>query len=204
MTDLRDSDRLFALVHVPTVHRVAVAAVFALDEQLGAIVASTTQPLIGQLRLTWWYDQLCALPAVPGGQPLLAALALAFAQSGLPGTELARLVEGWEALLEPLPHDDATLLVYAQGRATMFAVTAQILGCTIDARMGEGWALADYAGRCTDKATTVRGYVLARERLAGSIRLPRSLRVLARLARADAATDRLLPRTPWRLWRAAI
>jgi CPA2 family monovalent cation:H+ antiporter-2 len=38
--DLIDPDRVFALGHVPARHRAAVAAVWALDEQLGLIIAS--------------------------------------------------------------------------------------------------------------------------------------------------------------------
>ena len=67
MTVLSDPDRSFALDHVPTAQRDGVAALWALDEHLGQLVASTTQPPLGQMRLLWWRE---ALETGARGQPL--------------------------------------------------------------------------------------------------------------------------------------
>ena len=197
-----DADRAFALVHVPAVVRARVATLWQLDARLGAIVAATTQPMVGQLRLTWWHEALTALPDAPVGEPLLAALTDVVA-AGIAGHELARLVEGWEVLLDPLPLPDDVLLAYAGARgATVFALTSRLMGGIVSDTVGTGWALADFARRCSDVETAARSFVLARERL-DRIAGPRALRVLARLARADAAAGKLLPRRWWRLLDAA-
>ena len=203
VTATLDPDRQFALVHVPPPARAAVLAVWELDVRLGAIVAATTQPMVGQLRLTWWHDALSALPAAPVGEPLLAALGSEVVPAGISGTQLAALVEGWEYLLDPLPLPDDVLLAYAGRGGAVFTITAALMGTASVERVGEGWALADFAGRCSDADTAARAYALASERLSpersATSSLPRSLRVLMRLSRGDAAARGRLTRTRWRL-----
>lgn len=197
-----DPDRDFALVHVPTSTRDAVAALWALDAALGRIVASTSQPMIGQMRLTWWHD---AMLAGRGGEPVLAALTTHVHPIGIDGAALVPLVEGWEVLLDPLPLGADALYVHARARGdTLFALSAQAMGCPIAAGAGGGWALADFAGRCSDAVTARAAYAQARLRLRSVDRLPRALRILAHLAARDAAAERRTPRTRWQLLRASF
>lgn len=205
MTDTLDPDRAFALTHVPPGAKPAVEALFALDVRLGAIVATTTQPMVGQMRMTWWHEALSGLNAGDErGEPVLDALAASVVgKAGIDGTMLARLVEGWEVLLDPLPLDDDTLATYADARGgALFALVARAVGQHTDGAAGAGWALADFAWRCSDADTAMRARRMAGERLGDTRQvgaLPRSLRILARLARADVANGAPLPRTFWRL-----
>lgn len=156
----------------------SAAALFALDETLGGIVRATTQPLVGQMRLTWWHE---ALVALDGGEvrahPVLAALVAA----GVPGAAAAAMIDGWEELLdEDLP--DTALASYAAARGgTLFTLA----GNEHAAPAGAGWALADLAANVSDAALAARIAALARDRLAAALASgwPVAARPLGGLAR---------------------
>lgn len=203
MIDLIDPDRVFALGHVPARYRAAVAAVWALDEQLGQIIASTTQPMVGQMRLLWWRD---ALEKRVPGHPLLAEMTAAF-DCGIEAEALGGLIDGWEELLEPLPFDEARLAAFAEARGgALFALTARICGVAWAPRAwapgaGAGWALADFGLRCSDDVTSSRALAMASKILYefNVKELPRPLRILVRFARQDIKSGRKKTRTPWKL-----
>ncbi|UVO53222.1 squalene/phytoene synthase family protein [Sphingomonas sp. SUN039] len=201
MIEPTDPDRAFALGHVPGAQRAAVAALWALDEQLGQIVASTTQPMVGQMRLLWWREVLISGVS---GHPLLAELTSVRA-CGIDTEALGTIVEGWEELLEPLPLSEAQLAAYAAQRGTqLFALTAQICDVTCPAEAGAGWALADFGFRCSDPVTSSRALGLAREILATAEprRLSRPLRILVRLAQGDVTAGKKTVRSRWKLLRS--
>lgn len=183
-----------------------MTALWTLDATLGTIVASTTQPLVGQLRLTWWHEALSGLDkATVRGEPVLAALAGDVIATGrVDAAALALLVEGWEALLEPMPLDRVALESYADGRAAMFDLSAAILGTLGDRPSARGWALADFALRCSDDVTAGRAWDLTAVALADACMsgLPRSLRSLARLTEADCALRERAKRSLWRRLRS--
>jgi phytoene synthase len=204
--DLIDPDRVFALGHVPARHRAAVAAVWALDEQLGQIIASTTQPMVGQMRLLWWRE---ALEKRVPGHPLLAEMTAAF-DCGIEAEALGGLIDGWEELLEPLPLDEARLAAFAEARGgALFALTARICGVAWAPGAwapgaGAGWALADFGLRCSDEVTSSRALAIA-SRLLGEVdvkKLPRALRILVRFSKQDVESGVKKTRTPWKLLRS--
>ena len=201
MIDLIDPDRVFALGHVPARHRAAVAAVWALDEQLGQIIASTTQPMVGQMRLLWWRE---ALEKRVPGHPLLAEMTAAF-DFGIEAEALGGLIDGWEELLEPLPLDEARLAAFAEARGgALFALTARICGVASAPGAGAGWALADFGLRCSDEVTSSRALAIA-SRLLGEVdlkKLPRALRILVRFSKQDVESGVKKTRTPWKLLRS--
>jgi len=126
-----------------------VDALFALDRQLGDIVRTTVQPIVGQMRLTWWYEALRALDsAPPPAQPLLTELAIRVSPIGVTGSALARMSEGWEILLDDERSDDASIAEFARLRGGgLFASAGCLLGATSDMleQAGTIWALADLA-----------------------------------------------------------
>lgn len=201
--EIVNQDLRFALLHAAPPARDAMAAVLALDETLGAIVAHTRDLFVGQLRLTWWHEALSTLqPSEHRGQPILDALA---ASRQVEPLRLLPIVEGWEALLDPLPLPDAALLAYATGRgATLFDAISR-LSCGVTASSaGEVWALAEFANRCSDADTVSRAWSIAAARpMSLPAGLPRPLRILARLAHADVVARARVERTRWRLLRAA-
>ena len=60
----------------PRYARAAVRVVLALHDRLAQIITTSREPLLGQIKLAWWRDQLVALDsgAVPP-EPLLRAVA---------------------------------------------------------------------------------------------------------------------------------
>src|SRR3546814_2017922 len=90
--------------------------VWALDAWMAEIIRSTSEPMIGQMRLTWWHEALTKDPKAGGsGEPLMAALR----RQVLPlsgGESLLSLIDGWEVLLQPLPLSDSKLVAFAEQR----------------------------------------------------------------------------------------
>ncbi|MDB5712725.1 MAG: hypothetical protein JWO15_122 [Sphingomonadales bacterium] len=187
--ELADDERTLALGHAPAALRRGVSAIWQLDETLGRIVASTTEPMIGQMRLTWWHERLCGLDAeeLPA-EPLLQDLAHYALHHDVTGTDLASLIEGWEALLDPLPLGQEELALFAEKRGgTLFRLSARLLGSHADEYAGQGWALVDFARHCSDAETAGRAMTMARDRLnQPGEKLAKPLRILTRLAQARA------------------
>lgn len=182
--------------YAPGAYRPAHRLIWAYDERLAALVRSTTQPMIGQMRIAWWDEVLDASAAgeagVKGaGDPLVDALrAAGIAQR--PG--LARMLDGWEALLET-PLGDEALLLFAEARGgglfSALADSADDDGAW--AAAGGLWALWDLAAHLSPgDPAAARAMTLARRWL-GSVdamrwtRADKPLRIATLLARADVA-----------------
>lgn len=193
---LADPERALAVAYAPSPARAALAALFALDERMGAIVASTTEPMIGLMRLAWWREALEQLDqdAVPA-EPLLQDVAKHIVPLGVRGASLGAIEDGWAALLDSDAVQASALRHGHERGCWLFAAAATILGAT-DERLpsaGEGWALADLAHRhgnaqmraaARDRAQTILGG-LGRQRWP---RAARPLAALAVLARRDVAS----------------
>ena len=178
------AERALALSYAPAETRTALRALFALDEALAGVLRTTREPMVGQMRLTWWHEALSALDSGPApANPVLRGLAGVTARA--PGAMLAGMVEGWEALLDE-PLDSAAMERFAAARGGgLFRAAAAVLGRD-DPRLedaGEGWALADLARHLGDANKAALARALAAPRLAGALRRrwPRRLRALGAL-----------------------
>jgi 15-cis-phytoene synthase len=195
-----------ALAYAPPKMRDAVAALWALDAALGRVVATTSEPMIGQMRLTWWHERLSDLDSglVPE-EPVLTDLTSLVRDHDVTGSQLAALVEGWEVLLEPLPLGEACLREFSEKRGeTLFTLSAQILGLPVSAGLGAGWALMDFAMHCSDVTTRKRAQALFKPM---PIKGPKSLRILARIARLKAMQsldEVVMPVSRWTMLRAVL
>jgi 15-cis-phytoene synthase len=197
MTPDLDLDRALALAYVPASDRPALAALWALDAAFGRALAGGREPLIGRIKLAWWRDSLERLDREPPpGEPALQALARHVLPTGVTGTELGAMEEGWAHLASADPLGEAGLLGYAAGRGgRLFRLSARLLGGEGGeevGRAGEGWALVDLARRSAGSAEADAALAAARARL-GAGRWPRRLRplgMLAALARRDAEPGR--------------
>lgn len=135
-------DRRLALGYAPATARPLFLGLYALDAKLAGIVRSAREPMLGQLKLAWWRDQLAKpVAARPLGEPVLAALT----PWGDNATALAALVDGWEPLLGDDYPAKADLADFAAARGTACAALAGLLGADPEAarRAGQGWALGD-------------------------------------------------------------
>lgn len=137
-----------ALAYAPARSRLPTLALFALDARLAGLLRHSREPMLAQLRLSWWRESLARdYREWPEGEPLLAAL-----RSWEGGHQrLAALVDGWEALTGPAPLPGQALQAMAHGRAEAFGALAHAIGRGQEApaayRLGEQWALADLAMR---------------------------------------------------------
>lgn len=164
--EVRDPERRLATAYAARADRAALSALWALDETLAGLLGGTSEPMIGQMRLTWWHEALCGLDrGVVPDQPLLRGLADSVIGRGIAGTTLAAMIDGWEVLLDPDPIDDAALLVHADQRGTaLFGAIGSVLGCGPGdslAEAGRGWALIDLGLHLRDAAARARCFALA-------------------------------------------
>lgn len=205
-----DPERALALSYAPASSRAGLAALLDLDETLGQTLRTTREPLVGQMRLTWWHGALCGLDAgPPPAQPVLQALAQTVLPRGVTGSALARMIDGWEALLDPAPLDRERLDMFAAQRgAGLFEMAGRILGAGDPlAAMGAGWALADLVGHARAAAEMAQARTLAMEALGPALarkwsRPARPLGALALIARMDL-TSTSPPGAPRRVARLA-
>ncbi len=193
-----------ALAYASAATRLPLLTLLAFDARLAGIVRGSREPMLAQLRLAWWREQLRADPASrPQGEPLLAAL------TGWPGplAALAGLVDGWEGMTGAAPLESARFAALAAARGQCFAaLAASPQGHEAARRMGRNWALADIAGRLTHPAEREAALALALAQDWRRAALPRGLRPLAVLhglaARAIRAGDAAPADTPRALFTA--
>jgi len=182
-----DPGHALALSYAPPAARAALETLFALDDRLATIVRSTREPLVGQMRLTWWHEALTRLDSAPAPQePVLQAIALSVLPGRVSGTSLAAMTDGWETLLQA-EVDPATIEAFAIERGgRLFEAASRILGVE-DRRIGiagEGWALVDLSRSVTDPslANLARSLAHARFETAFGARWPRAARSLGAVA----------------------
>lgn len=174
------TERRLALAYAPKAARPLVLGLFALDTRLAGIVRQAREPMLGQLKLSWWRDRLKADPVAGQlGDPLLALLD----GWGEQRSALAGLVDGWEHLLNEEPLDQQALIAFAAARGMACAELAERLAVPEAipeaARAGRNWALVDLALGLSDPAERERAAVLIAEQDWRTVKLPRRLRPLA-------------------------
>lgn len=186
MHGIADPDRALALTYALADRRLALAALFRLDEALGQIVRGARDPLLGQMRLTWWHEALSGLsPDIVPPDPVLADLLTSGVVPGaVDGVELAGMIDGWEGLLE----EPADLTRFATDRGgRLFAMAGRVLGegtgpVDLDAAGGL-WALADLARHSSSEggASEALSAACVRVPAATAVRWPGRLRALGAL-----------------------
>ena len=179
--DLFPLPQRLALNYAPAHLRAPTAALFALDARLGELVAKANEPLLAQLRLAWWRDELSKAPTDRAkGDPILDAIGETWT-----GEEraLVRLIDGWEQLVGEAPLPTPAIDGFASGRAGAFAALARLAGQSAAEegadQAGRIWALADFAARVSnvEERQTALGLADAHGHRFPS--LPRALRPLA-------------------------
>lgn len=189
--------------------RGGLSALFAFDERLGGIVSSTSEPMIGLMRLAWWREALEKLDRDPApAEPLLGLIADNALPRGITGASLAAIEDGWAALLDGEPDAEAIARHGRERGANLFRAAAALLGAD-DARLataGEVWALADLGYRHSNPQARDSALARARSLAAAMSSGPwapaaRPLAALFVLARRDALAQRRAQGAPGRLLR---
>ena len=185
-------EQKLALLHADKHVAQTLGAFLMLDRRLGRFVSDAKEPILAQMRLAWWRDQL-AKPCDqrPTGDRILDQLSAYWL-----GEEAAliALVDGWEQLLAepPLPAEAAS--EFASGRAQCFAAVARLQGFDpVDAaHCGVTWAFGDLAARISDPEERALIRQQASQQCAAKFSLPfqlRALTILGTLARRALARD---------------
>ena len=178
---------------MPAGIRPAFATLWNLDLALADVVATSSEPALGAIRLAWWRERLEELDTgkPPPGEPRLSAIARQLLSRGVTGKELSQLEEAWLPLLEPFPWGERQADGLKRRGRILFGIGARLLGEEAkDAEMaGEVWALVDGADHCSDLQSRI---FLHREAASALSQLPRKvpralrpLTVLAALAAYD-------------------
>jgi phytoene synthase len=186
-----------ALAYAPAPARIPTLALLALDARLAGIVRRSHEPMLAQLRLAWWREQLGSShdDGWADGEPILAGLR---SWGGAHGP-LVALVDGWEAMTGAAPLAAERLALLPAGRGAAFSALAHAIGAQHDAaealRTGREWALADMLPRLGDEAERsaldelVAGEPWPRARLGRTLRPLAVLHGLARRRRAGKAAS---------------
>lgn len=160
LLDILPVERRLALAYAPARSHKAWLGLLALDARLGDVVRRTEDPILAQLKLSWWRDQLgMATTNRSTGEPVLAALT-AWSEEA---TALQVLVDGWEHLISQDKLDGESFGQFVNARGAACGALAVLLGGRSDQiqaeRAGRCWALADLVGRLTQAEEA--GIVLA-------------------------------------------
>lgn len=189
-------ERDVVLAYAPASGQRALSALLALDDALAALLRTTSEAALGQIRLAWWREAIERLDTMPApAEPVLTAIARDLLPHGIGGAEVATMIDGWEVLVASESLDEAALDRFAAGRGGLFALAGRALGASPTDPLGEagrGWALGDLAINLGDpgEAAVARaraGPLLDAATAARWSSRARALGAMAHLARRDLA-----------------
>lgn len=173
-----------ALLHFPARVREAFRALFTIDAAMGDVVARSTDPGLGRIKLAWWREQLEALDSnPPPAEPRLQEVAARLLPAGVTGAELAELEAGWATLLDQ--EIDPALI--AERGAILFRIGGKLLAAD-DSKLGAAgslYALASVGRRGVPELFEPARKVLIQLRAHRFHSRARPLTMLARAAARD-------------------
>lgn len=188
--DILPPEAELALAWSPPKVRAPLSIAFQLDRRLARIVARTSEPMLGQMRLAWWRDALgTPIADRPRGDAVLDAIGTHWA-----GREaaLVAMVDGWEVLVSAERLGPAEIDVFGAQRSAFFGALDDIAAQTSAARVasaGFRWAMADAAAAVSDAEERAALVAAGLGRIAPAGSMPRALRGLVVL---DALSLRAL------------
>ena len=144
VSEMRDRD--LVRLYWPVELRPAFDALFAIDDAMGEVVATVSQPALGAIKLAWWREALVRLDgAPPPPEPRLKAVADHLSPRGVSGAMIAGIEDGWTTLLD----EERNIERIAARGERLFAIGAVLLGGADDrlAEAGRLFALNDVARR---------------------------------------------------------
>jgi phytoene synthase len=117
-----DRDRYQTVLFAPAARREALFALYAFNYEIARVRESVTQPMLGQIRLQWWRENIAA--AFEGGpvrhHPVAEALTGVIRELALTRANFDRLIDARETDLDDQPPPSlATLWEYAEASSGM-------------------------------------------------------------------------------------
>jgi NADH dehydrogenase [ubiquinone] 1 alpha subcomplex assembly factor 6 len=128
----RDRDRFQTVLFAPAARREALFALYAFNYEIARVRESVTQPMLGQIRLQWWRENVAT--AFEGGpirhHPVAEALAAVIGEFRVTRNYFDRLVDARETdLADEAPTSLAALEDYAEASsATLVWLALEVLG----------------------------------------------------------------------------
>jgi 15-cis-phytoene synthase len=126
---------------------------------MGDVVRTTTEPMLGSIRLAWWRERLEELDSgvrAPA-EPRLQAVQASLLPRGVTGKDCAGLEGGWLRLFDPFPWNAQTAeAIWFRGNL-LFGLGARIVREPDERIQAAGalWALVDAARHCSDAKSRV-------------------------------------------------
>lgn len=164
----------------------ALAALWAIDEAMGAAIAGASQPALAGIKMAWWREALARLDSDPAPpEPRLRAVADTLLPLGISGHDVAAIEQGWAALIQERQDPEG---VARRGHA-LFAIEGRLVGSTtvLPDAAGALFALTDAMRRGLGGFSAARSAALAGlSRYRTPVRL-RPVTLAARLAARDPA-----------------
>lgn len=166
-----------ALAYTPAQYRDSVSVVFGLDQRLARIVAATTEPMLGQMRISWWRDILGKPKSErPDGDVVLDAAGLHCC-----GKEagLIALGDGWEHLLQEPPLGAEHAMAFVDGRSAAIVSALEFEGDPQEQHVRSAcrqWAIADLAAKVSMEEERSFLVELAQSHAGEVARLPKRAR----------------------------
>src|SRR5947209_10206033 len=127
-----DRDRFQTVLFAPAARREALFALYAFNYELARVRESVTQPMLGQIRLQWWRENIAA--AFTGNairhHPVVEPLAAAVREFGLTRDHFDRLIDARETDLADEPQASlAAVEDYAESTsAGLVYLALEVLG----------------------------------------------------------------------------
>ena len=181
-------DRDLVRLYWPVELRPAFDALFGIDAAMAEVVASSSQPALGAIRLAWWREALERLDQhSPPPEPRLQAAASELLSRGINGAQLAGIEDGWATLLDEEPDIER---IGSRG-ARLFAIAGRLLG-DHDPLLDAAGRLFAYA-EATRKGWAAHSWQMEEMRMLARHHFPRRLRPLTALARLAARDVKQAP-----------
>ena len=128
-----DRDRFQTALFAPAAHREALFALYAFNYEIARVREAVTQPVLGQIRLEWWRENIAA--AYQNGairrHPIVEKLTAAIRERELTRAYFERLIEAREVadFADEPPASLAALEDYAEATSsTVIALALEVLG----------------------------------------------------------------------------
>lgn len=151
-----DRDRFLTALFAPENVREDLLTLYAFNVEIARIRETVTEPMIGQMRLQWWRDQITEIVDGKGaskGHPVAEPLAALFESERLSPANFLKLLEAREQDMADTPPSTVDELVrYCHGTSATLAVLGlNVLGVSDDVtqssakHVGTAWALSGVA-----------------------------------------------------------
>ena len=139
---LRDRERWLSALWAPAAARPGLLALHAFDLEQQRVVAEAKEPMLAEIRLAWWREQLEKLAAghEPPPQPLLRALAAEAGPRAIDLTALTRIEEGFLPLLTDGALDPLAMAKARGGPLFEALATACLARPLTQAEVADAWA----------------------------------------------------------------